>query len=169
MSKIKRFTDVIKDISEIIVAAPVAIATSGGVLKFVGSSIAHPKVSNAVIKAGDLLLKGGKYLAKAYGKGAAIGAKALGSGAKSAVKAATPAVKTIATSIPGSKYVPAIIKYGPLVASAYGITAGAVKAAKEFETVRKLTGGAMDKLSSDRPKLTFQSVLNTLRDALLFK
>lgn len=165
MSRIRKFVDFIKDASEVVAGLPVAGATLGGVTKVIGGSIANPQVSSKVVKAGDLLIKGSVKLAKVYAKGVGIAAKALGKGAK----VATPAVKAVAKSLPGSKYVPGALKFAKVAIPAYLTVAGAVKAYKEAGKVERLTGSALDKLGSERPKFSFQSVLNTFKDALLFR
>jgi len=158
MSKVRRFIDLVKDIGEVVVAAPIVATTGGAGLKIIGKSIAEPRVAQYVYKAGDILTKGGVKLAKLY-------AKATAAGAKSLATTLTP----VAKSLPGSKYVPYLLKYGAIPATVYANVAMGRQLVKEFGKVKKLTGSPMSKLDSTRPQLNFQSVLKTFKDALLFK
>lgn len=165
MSRVRRFTEFIRDAAEIVAGAPIALTTGGGIVRVIGSSVSNPKVSAGIIKAGNALVKGGVSLAKAYAKGATIGAKALGKG----IKASTPAIKAVAKTLPGSKYVPGLVKFAKVGVPLYLTVAGGVKLAKEAQKVKQLTGGAISRLGSDRPQFNFKSVLDTFKNALLFK
>jgi len=165
MSRVRKFVDFLKEAGEVVAGAPVALATSGGILKVIGNSIANKAISGKIMKAGELLMKGGVKLAKIYGKGVAIGLKALGKSAK----AATPVVKTVAKTLPGSRYVPGIIKLGTTAVPLYLTAAAGIKLAKEAQRVNTLTGSAINRLGSERPRISFQHVLNFIKDMLLFK
>lgn len=165
MRRIQRIIDTIKDISEIVLAAPVALATGGGVIQVVGKSIANPKVSGAIYNAGKLVTQGGIKLAKIYGKAGKIGLQALGKG----VVKSTPALKAVAKTLPCSRFVPTALKVSSYLIPAYLSVAGAVKAVKQYNQIKQVKSSPMGKLSSERPTLTFKSVFELLKDAALFR
>lgn len=169
MSRLRNFINTVGDVITAISALPVGLATVGGISKVIGSSIAQPQVANVFSKVGTVLIKGGTTLGKIYAKGVSIGAKSLATGlGKAAVKSA-PVAKVLVRSIPGSKFVPAILKATPIAATTLGIVAMGRQAIKELGKVKQLTGSAMDRLKSDKPELSFQSVLDTFKNAILFK
>jgi len=164
--KLRSFFEDVRDVALFIAGAPTGLKVGGSFLKGVGASIAHPKVASVVTKGGNLLLKAGTGLGNLLKAGSSAVFK----------QAIKPAATTVATSLPGSKFLAPFAKYIPSVAATYGIVAGLnainqnVKAMSQAKDPVKR--GLMSSSQSSRLKfdaLNPSEYWRVLKNMLMFK